>query len=207
MYDSHDKENNELYREFLNFKKSKQQNNNNNDDDENTPLTKQIKPQKKELIALKTEEDFIKQKKPKTAKQMEQFKIAQEKRKQNIEQKKLQKKIEASKFLLNQNQIQQNEIPQTPNNTPIPKNKIKKTEVIENESSSEEEIIVKTIKKPKKKKRIISVEVSDSESENEKEQPVIIQPRQQSNFRKQQYQKPSSLIKIHNDEPKFYFAD
>ena len=92
MYDSHDKENNELYREFLNFKKSKQQNNN-NDDDENTPLTKQIKPQKKEVIALKTEEEFIKQKKPKTAKQMEQFKIAQEKRKQNIEQKKLQKKI------------------------------------------------------------------------------------------------------------------
>ena len=41
-----------------------------------------------------------KKKKPKTEKQMEQFKLAQQKRKENIEEKNYEKKFEASKFLM-----------------------------------------------------------------------------------------------------------
>ena len=162
-------------------------------ENEEVPLTKSKggRP-KKEVLP--------KEKKPRTEKQIEAMKKAFETRKANIEQKKLEKKIEASKLLL------QHGITPTPQNTPAVKPKTKKQQVVEeSEESSEEEIIIKTVKKPKKKK-IVKVEVSDSDTSSESEVDKR-KPHSSSQFRKQQYQKPSSVIKVHDNKPKYYFAD
>ena len=74
---------------------------------------------------------------------------------------------------------------------------------------SDEEIVIQTVKKPKKK-RVIKVEVSDSsddEPDYPPQAPVANDTRSKSQFRKQQYQKPSSVIKVHDDKPKYYFAE
>jgi hypothetical protein len=127
------------------------------------------------------------------------------KRKESIEKKKLEKKIEASKLLL-QHGITQNLT------ASAPKPKARKVVAVSEEESSDEEIVIQTVKKPKKK-RVIKVEVSDS-SDDEPDYPPQAPPassRQQqqstSQFRKQQYQKPSSVIKVHDDKPKYYFAE
>jgi hypothetical protein len=177
------------------------------DDDDSAPLTK---PKGRKVIISEVAKDTTEQleqvKKPrkkmppKTEKQMQQFQVAMQKRKESIENKKLEKKIEASKLLL------QYGITPTPQNTPVKQHKTKKVVEV-SEESSEEEIIIKTVKKPKKKK-VIKVEVSDSSDSDEPDQPPAQQTKSSSSqFRKQQYQKPSSVIKVHDNKPKYYFAD
>jgi len=82
-------------------------------DEYSVPLTKQPKQSKKKSTSYDTKTDSSdtppkrdtpnkKPRKPKTEKQMEQFKKVIEARKKSIEDRKLQKKVEASKFLLEQ---------------------------------------------------------------------------------------------------------
>jgi len=88
---------------------------------------------------------------PKTPAQLEAFKKAMEVRKKNIEQKKIDKKVEASKILLEHSQQ-------------IDKVKPKK-QVVEVESEEEPEIVY--VKRKSKKKKIIVESESDSEPEIE----------------------------------------
>lgn len=117
-----------------------------------------------------------KAKKPRSEKQMENFKKLQEKRKEAIEKKKLEKKIEASKLLLEQDQ-RETGLSITPPAV-IQKKKTKElapppSEDEEESDSSVEKIIVnvKNKKKTKKKaKEIIIYNDEDSESEEEEEE-------------------------------------
>ena len=118
-----------------------------------------------------------KPKKPRSEKQIEQFKKIAETRKSNVEQRKLEKKIEASKLLL-EHDIK-----------PVTKKEKKQPIVItkesESESDSEPEIIVVSKKKPKKKP--IKIEIEESSSEEEVKEP------KQREFKHQNYKK--SIIK------------
>lgn len=99
----------------------------------------------------------VKEKKPRSEKQIEAFRKTQENRKKNIELKKENNKIEAAKLLMKQ------------------KPKVKK-EIIDSES--DEEVIIVEKRRKSKPKRII-VEESDSEEEEE------IKPKEK-NFKTQQ---------------------
>jgi hypothetical protein len=168
-----------------------------NEDKEKTPLTK---GKSKKYIQSDTESEtepdiepeevkpVIKEekvKKPRSEKQIQAFVNAQEKRKANIELKKQEKKVEASKIILEH---------ETKTAKPVKKAK----EVAEVESSSEEEVIIietkKKSKKPKKPKRII-VEESESESEEE-EAPA---PKKEKSFKSQQNKR--SVIQVHKPIP------
>jgi hypothetical protein len=146
-------------------------------------------------------EKVKKPRKPKTQGQMESFKKnVLEKRQAILKKNKLDKQIEASKILL-QNNI---ELP----TTKTKKEKVKEKIIEENstdESESEPEIIIK--KKPKKKKKpiIIHVEESSSESEEEKEQPKHQQQVQQPSKQFVSQQNKKSLINI--VPTKNYFVD
>jgi hypothetical protein len=181
----------------------------NSDIEDNEPLLKpkaskkKKEPEPQQVI----EQQVIKVAKPKrimSEKQKEQFEKAREKRKENIEKKKLEKKIEASKLLLEQGIIK-NEPEQVAK--PIKKSKQKLEPVEEeNESSSEEEIIIKKVKKPKKR-RVIKIEESDESEDSEPEERPPEKPKHENTFKKQQYQKPKSVIKFNDSQPKYYFAD
>ena len=89
-------------------------------------------------------------KKPRSAKQGEAFKIAKEKRANNIEIKKQEKLVKASEIL-----VKNAKMPVAP---PIETPKAKHKKIIQHESeteSDEEIIIVKSNKKKKKVKKII----------------------------------------------------
>jgi hypothetical protein len=106
-------------------------------DADDVPLTKQKNKggRPKKIVVPK-------EKKPKTEKQMENLKKAQETRRVNIEQRKLQKKIEASQFLLSLEQKEdKKQPPPAPPSTPT-----------EQSSSEEEEEEVKPVKQVKAKK-------------------------------------------------------
>jgi hypothetical protein len=158
-----------------------------------TPVEqKPIEPAKAEKVK--------KPRKPKTAGQMEAFKKVVEKRQAILKQNKLEKQIEASKILL-QNNVE------IPTKTKTKKEK-KVKEILESstdESESEPEIIIK--KKHKKKKKPITIHVeesSSSESEEDKKQPVQKQVQEPSKqFVSQQNKK--SLINIVPN--KNYFVD
>ncbi|MCP4177041.1 MAG: hypothetical protein GY756_04670 [bacterium] len=135
-----------------------------------------------------------KPKRPRTEKQLEAFKKVQEKRKQNIELKKSGGKVEPKPVIPNV----QKELP--PKETKVKKYK----EVIEEpESESEEEIIIK--RKPKKqeivkkKKKQIVIELSDTDSDSEEEQPRYEEPKRhvetKSKFIPQQHKKYSVDVK------------
>lgn len=122
-----------------------------------------------------------KPKKPRTEKQLEAFKKVQEKRKQNIELKKLGGKVEGRQTQpIVYNVDNEGKHAMKPlKELPPKETKVKKyKEVIEEpepESDSEEEIIIK--RKPKKqeivkkKKKQIVIELSDTDSDSEEEQP------------------------------------
>jgi hypothetical protein len=135
---------------------------------------------------------LLKEKKPRTAKQIESFEIARQKRAESIANKKQEKKIEASKLLLGLDQKK----------TPKPKPKPEPEPEPESESSSEEEIIIKKSskaakdKKKKKKKIIIVEESSESESDEYETPDEEPKPHKSRNFSIQQNKK--SLIKINN---------
>lgn len=149
------------------------------------------------------EEDFseasvplLKEKKPRSAKQIEHFKNMKQKRTDNIENNKLNKKIESAKLLLEHDV-----------SVPVKSKSKQKPPPVEVEeissSEEEEEIIVKTKKskkketKPKKKsKKIVIIQESDSESEEEEsEDDDEAPPAPKTHFKTQQNKK--SIIKVH----------
>lgn len=142
----------------------------NDDDNDDKYITKQLKIDKRKSNV-------------RSEKQLAHFENMRKKRIDNIEKINLNKKIEASKILLQHDKEQM-------------KNKKYKKIESESESSEEEEIIIiEKKKKPKKKtKRIIIEESSDSEEEPEEEEEII-KPKIQRNFKSQQNKK--SIIKIH----------
>jgi hypothetical protein len=167
----------------------------------NTPLTKQKKVKSKPV----NEEDILvtetvvvpikdkKPRKPKTEKQLEQFKKMHEARKLKLEEAKVNKKIEASKFLLEHGV----DIKKAKNEKVI---KEPKVEIADDSSSSgssssesdqEQIIVVKKKKGKKKSKKVILEEETSSESE-----PEIIE----RNFKHQRNKK--SIIKIHSGQVK-----
>jgi len=201
----------------------------NNDSD--TPLTKPKKTKSrnkpiqvydqnemKEQEPIEEEQPIkpIKLKKPRSQAQIEQLKVAVQKRQENL----VKKKITNATKILESNGIKipiEDEIIDPPAKTKTTKPKVpgvekvaqvKAKQLMSDSSSSEEEIIIKKVKKPKKK-RVIKVEVSESESSSDEEpikQPIYNKP----NFKSQQYSKPKneSVIKTYNDsKPKYFFAD
>ena len=156
-----DFENNEEYKKFLEFRKKINTIENKeetvgrnsveiNDDENNIPLTKP-KTKNKSNVA----------KKPKSEKQLEQFKLAQQKRKENIEKKNYEKKLEASKLLLQHETTKRSvSLEEKKKNVVKPKK-----EIIKDESSEEEQIVV--IKKPKPKKKVIKLIVSESDTNDD----------------------------------------
>ena len=103
---------------------------------------------------------------PKTPAQLEAFQKAMATRKKNIEQKKLEKKVEASKILLEHEEKQT--VEQIVDIKPKSKTRSKKRiikQIIEESSDDEPEIVY--VKRKKPKKRIIVQSESDTESEPE----------------------------------------
>jgi hypothetical protein len=150
-------------------------------------LEKEIKEEIDETESV----PLTKPKKPRTAKQLEQFKKTQEKRLANIELKKKQKKIEAAKLLV-ENDLLPNDV--VANDKVVKKNtkSISKEIVYESESESEdnpltiedeEQVVVRKVKpkpvkpvkpakqpkQPIKKKKIRKIIIEESESESESE--------------------------------------
>lgn len=148
-----------------------------------------------------------------TEKQQEAFKVAMQKRADNIAKRKEQKKIEAAKLLLS---VEPESLPSKPSNEVIEKKKPKKQLVLstsdtesedetDNESvESEEKIYIarKSIKKPKKV-YIIKKEVEEDENHR---YPL---EKQVNKFKSQQNKK--SVVKISNNNNiipiKNYFCD
>lgn len=127
----------------------------------------------------KTNVPLEKTKKVRSEKQVEQFKQIVNKRKENIEKKKLEKKIEASKLLL-QHDVKISET----------KKKVITKEDSESENNSEPEIVI--VSKKKKKKPIkIAIEESDEEDDEDEIKPKYIN--KVRDFKHQNYKK--SIIK------------
>jgi hypothetical protein len=141
-------------------------------------------------------EKIKKPRKPKTPAQMEAFKKVVEKRQEIIRQNKLDKKLEASKFLL--------EHEATTKSKPKP---TKTVNVVNTESDedSQPEIIIKKIPKKKKKPIIINVEESESESEAEEEVKPIKKEVPQPTRQLVSQQNKKSLFQM--VPTKNYFAD
>jgi hypothetical protein len=140
-------------------------------------------------------EKIKKPRKPKTPAQMEAFKKVVEKRQEIIRQNKLDKKLEASKFLL--------EHEATTKSKPKP---TKTVNVVNSESDedSQPEIIIKKIPKKKKKPIIINVEESESESEEEEVKPIKKEVPQPTRQLVSQQNKKSLFQMV---PTKNYFAD
>jgi hypothetical protein len=113
-----------------------------------------------------------KPRKPKTEKQMESFKLIAAKRQENIIQKKIAKKIEASKYLLEHDEL--------PYKAKLRAKATPKQISIESDDSSSDDsqpkIIIKKIHKKKKKPVIIHVEESSSDEESSDEEPIKTPP-------------------------------
>ena len=136
-------------------------------------------PPKKEIKEIKVRKEKPvkedKRKQPRTEAQLKHFENMRKKREDNLKQKLLDKKIEASKILL-ENDVK-------------PKKKAKP------EESDEEEVIIiekKKKQKPKTKRIIIEESSSDESSEEQEEKPKSKAPERK--FKSQQNKK--SIIKI-----------
>jgi hypothetical protein len=144
------------------------------------------------LVKEKTNKsEKINKKKIRSEKQQESFKKAFETRMNNIEKRKLAKKVEASKILLeNDYKIKDKE------EGPKIKKVIKKVVEPESSSSEEETIIVEKRKKKKSKTKRIIVEESESEGETDKESidNQSEQVKREKQFKSQQNKK--SVIKV-----------
>ena len=153
------------------------------DNDVDVPLEKQTT----------IKEKVKKPRKPKTPGQLEQFEKVRLKRLEDIKQKNVEKKIEASKLLLDNGYVKKEEIIKKD----IQPEKIKTPHIdeIAEDESDNEIIIVK--KKPKKKKTFIIEESSDDDDEE-----LAKEAYKQRKFVSQQ--KKKSVIKIH--QPPNYFV-
>ena len=144
---------------------------------------------------------LTKPKKPRTQKQIEAFEITKQKRQEGIEKRKQEKKIEASKVLLESGQLNDvlpKEKVKVSKGTPKPPVESASASDSDSESSEEEIVIMKKGKKDKKKKKtkkIIIESASDSDSSEEEEVIKV----KASQFKSQRNKK--SLIKVHEPEP------
>ena len=141
-------------------------------DNENVPLVK-----KKRVINA-----------PRSEKQIEAFKKAQQKRDENREKMKKEKEIKMAKIYM-ENKLKEDENkPQKEKEKPPPKKPVMKYE--ESESESEEEIIYIKKKPPKQKiKKIVYL------SDDEEDEPPIPTPKKQSRIlRTEPPQKPVNNI-------------
>jgi len=153
-------------------------------------------------------------KKPRSEKQLAHFANMAEKRKQNIEKKKLEKKIEASKLLL-EHDIKPKAIEQKKVEQEVEEEEVVTPSEEEEEESEKEEIIVK--KKPKaktsnkKKKKIIIYEADSDSSDSDDDIPIPPKA-----FKTQRNKKSQPIIKVYQNENEVvnkkptkinYFAD
>ena len=199
------------------------------EDDSSIPLTKPLKKDKKIEIQQEEPQKLVdeniksttvkikKPRKPKTENQLKQFhESCIKKRMDNIEKKNYEKKLEASKFLLEHEQkMKNNTVKSEPKKLKtIPE---ESSDESSEESSSEEEKVIVQKKKPKKetkkkstkKKKIIKVIVSDSDSDDDSDDShsSIEQPKKR-NMVSQRNKK--SLIKVYENSykhPTNYFCD
>lgn len=148
-------------------------------DDNNIPLLKPLKEKKPRP--------------PKTAKQIEQFENARLKRQEILKEKNLNKKLEASKLLLEHGYT-------LPEKKEVINEKPKVIKPDDSDDESDNEVvIIKKKKKPKKKTYIIE-ESSEDEDESEKVKQIYKQSRQMVS-----QQNKKSIIKVNN--PHNYFVD
>ena len=111
--------------------------------------------------AIEDTNEPLTKKKPRSQKQIDAFKVAMEKRANNIASRKNDKLIVASEILVKNSKIP----PVSPVETPKPK--YKKVIQHESETESEEEIIIVKAKPKKKKVKKIIIEESDSDSSSD----------------------------------------
>jgi len=141
-------------------------------------------------VVNKPEKEDKRKTKPRTEAQLKHFENMRIKRQENIEKSKLNKKIEASKVLL------ENDLKVVPKKE---KKSIKK--VVEESSDEEEEVII--IEKKKRKPRQKRIIIEESSSEEEEEEVVEEKPKDDikyassRKFKSQQNKK--SIIKINNN--------
>jgi len=139
-------------------------------------------------VVNKPDKEDKRKTKPRTEAQLKHFENMRIKRQENIEKSKLNKKIEASKVLL------ENDLKVVPKKE---KKTIKK--VVEESSDEEEEVIIieKKKRKPKQKRIIIEESSSEEEEEPEQEKQEEMIKRESRKFKSQQNKK--SIIKINNN--------
>jgi hypothetical protein len=137
---------------------------------------------------VKPDKEDKRKTKPRSEAQLQHFENMRIKRQENIEKSKLNKKIEASKVLL-ENDLKV-----------VPKKEKKVVKKVVEESSDEEEVIIieKKKKKPKQKRIIIEESSSEEEEEEVEEKPKEdIKYASSRKFKSQQNKK--SIIKINNN--------
>ena len=138
-----------------------------------------------------------------TEKQISQFKHVQERRKEAVGKIQLQKKIEASKLLLEHGIIKNSD-----KEEPIKKDKIVK-EISDSESSQEIIVVKKSSKKKKPKQKIVYISSSDSDSSSDEEVVKVVKPKRE--FIHQQNKKSVMKIKEERYSPVMnpinYFCD
>ena len=178
--------------------------------DINEPLQKPIKNMP---VSINTDEP--KPKKPrnqKTPEQLEQFEKVRQKRLESLKQKTINKKIEASKLLLEHGiELPSKAEPKLKEELPQAKPKYHQEltpihkEDTDNESDDEPPVIIVKKKKKKKQPKTIIIEESESEEEDA-QQHYINKVKEARHFVSQQNKK--SLIKVHkkHDVPN-YFVD
>ena len=132
--------------------------------------------------AMEDTNEPLTKKKPRSQKQIEAFKIAKEKRANNIASRKNDKLIVASEILVKNSKV----LPVSPVETP--KAKYKKVIQHESETESEEEIIIVKAKPKKKKVKKIIIEESDSDSDGS--DGGMATPQQQS-YVQREYSRPT----------------
>jgi hypothetical protein len=144
-----------------------------------------------------------KEKKPRSEKQLAHFENMAQKRKDSIEKKKLEKKIESAKLLI-EHDIQVAPSPVKSKNKKVYHSADGRGErgapaVVEEEDESDDESVQEVVikRKPKKKaKKIIVYQESESESEEEEEEEE--QKPQSRKLKTQQNKK--SIVKVYQNE-------
>jgi hypothetical protein len=185
-----------------------------------TKKYKEINIEKNTIDIVKDiNEKPIKEKKPRSDKQIEQFKKVIERKKETIEENKYNKKIEASKLLMDDTMKKFMELEKKVKNDDK-KKKVKPIPIVDSdtdddESEPEPEPIVikkKSVKikketKPKKGKAKLIIYESDSDTDSEvPPTPPTPPPAPPQRILKSQLNK-KSIMKISNPTPKNYFVE
>jgi hypothetical protein len=176
--------------------------------DINEPLQKPIKNMP---VSINTDEPKPKKpRKPKTPAQLEQFERVRQKRLESLQQKTINKKIEASKLLLSHGiELPSKAEPKIKEELPQAKPKyhqeLTPKDDTDDESDDEPPVIIVKKKKKKKQPKTIIIEESDSD-EDDAQQHYINKVKEARHFVSQQNKK--SLIKVHKkQEVPNYFVD